>query len=81
MRVFFREHPDGKERVATGFLPKWTLAGPRWPVSSEAISLSSGSDLTVPDKWEQLKSYLKTLRVDQLASLLAADNARLTPFQ
>ena len=81
MRVFFREHPDGKERFATGFLPKWTIAGPKWPVNPGAITPNGGSDLTVPDKWEQLKGYLKTLRVDQLASLLAADNDRLTPFQ
>ncbi|BFM38834.1 nuclear transport factor 2 family protein [Synechocystis sp. LKSZ1] len=81
MRVFFREHPDGKERVATGFLPKWAIAGPQWSISSDAISPSSGSDLAVQDKWEQLKGYLKTLRVDQLASLLVTDNARLTPFQ
>ena len=81
MRVFFREHPDGKERLATGFLPKWAIAGPQWPIDSDVVRASGGSDLTIQDKWEQLRGYLKTLRVDQLASLLVADNARLTPFQ
>jgi hypothetical protein len=33
MRKFFAEHPEGIERAAHGFAPKWSIAGPKWPVS------------------------------------------------
>lgn len=32
MKWFFAEHPHGRDRVASGHAPKWSMAGPRWPV-------------------------------------------------
>jgi ketosteroid isomerase-like protein len=34
MRKFFAEHPDGIARVQQGFVPKWSIAGPKWPIST-----------------------------------------------
>ncbi|BAZ48587.1 hypothetical protein NIES4103_11950 [Nostoc sp. NIES-4103] len=34
MRKHFAEHPEGKERVKNGFVPKWSIAGPKWPIGS-----------------------------------------------
>jgi ketosteroid isomerase-like protein len=33
MRKYFAEHPEGKERVKQGFVPKWAIAGPKWPIN------------------------------------------------
>ena len=33
MRRFYAEHPEGRRRVADGFPPRWSVAGPRWPVT------------------------------------------------
>ena len=30
MKRFYVEHPEGKERVATGFAPKWTRFESKW---------------------------------------------------
>lgn len=30
MKKFYTEHPDGKQRVATGFAPKWSLVESKW---------------------------------------------------
>lgn len=32
MKKYFAEHPEGKARVAQGFAPKWSLAGPKWSI-------------------------------------------------
>ncbi|WP_225895678.1 AtaL-like protein [Dendronalium phyllosphericum] len=32
MKKFFAEHPDAKARIANGFVPKWAIAGPKWPL-------------------------------------------------
>lgn len=32
MKKFFAEHPDAKTRIANGFVPKWAIAGPKWPL-------------------------------------------------
>lgn len=34
MRKFFAENKEGIERVANGFAPKWSMAGPKWPISN-----------------------------------------------
>ncbi|HEY9850432.1 MAG TPA: nuclear transport factor 2 family protein [Leptolyngbyaceae cyanobacterium] len=36
MKRHFAEHPEGKERVAKGFVPKWAIDGPKWPIESPA---------------------------------------------
>jgi hypothetical protein len=32
MKKYFAEHPEGQQRVASGFAPKWSMAGPKWPI-------------------------------------------------
>ncbi len=34
MRKFFAEHPEGIERAAHGYAPKWSIAGPNWPIKA-----------------------------------------------
>jgi hypothetical protein len=34
MRKFFAEHPEGIARVKQGFVPKWAIAGPKWPINT-----------------------------------------------
>ena len=34
MRNFFAQHPEGKRRIAAGYIPKWSIAGPKWQVES-----------------------------------------------
>jgi hypothetical protein len=36
MRKFFAEHPEGIERVKNGFVPKWAIAGPKWPIDAKS---------------------------------------------
>jgi ketosteroid isomerase-like protein len=38
MRKYFAEHPEGIERAASGFAPKWSITGPKWPVRAKAQS-------------------------------------------
>jgi limonene-1,2-epoxide hydrolase len=38
MKKHFAEHPEGKERVKQGFVPKWSIAGPKWPIGSEQVA-------------------------------------------
>jgi len=78
MRKYFAEHPDGQARVSAGFIPKWAIAGPKWPIAKpltadSLLSTAENSELISQDKWEQVKIYLKTLVSDQLATLLASE--------
>ncbi|WP_242039603.1 nuclear transport factor 2 family protein [Anabaena sphaerica] len=66
MRRHFAEHPEGKERVSQGFVPKWSIAGPKWPIGAENTPASS-AQLTVvgelsaaimAEDWEKVKTYL-----------------------
>jgi SnoaL-like domain len=41
MKKFFAEHPEGKERVASGFAPKWSIAGPKWPIGQPGSAASA----------------------------------------
>lgn len=34
MKRFFAEDPEGKARVAAGFVPKWSINGPNWAIAS-----------------------------------------------
>jgi ketosteroid isomerase-like protein len=35
MRKYFAEHPEGVQRAAGGFAPKWSIAGPKWQISQQ----------------------------------------------
>ncbi|BAZ32408.1 hypothetical protein NIES4074_49130 [Cylindrospermum sp. NIES-4074] len=46
MKRFYTEHPEGRERVSTGFAPKWSINRPKWPISAT----SSGDLLSKAEK-------------------------------
>jgi len=68
MRKHFAEHPEGKERVKNGFVPKWSIAGPKWPISSENVANGKFSEQlkavgelaqsVMAQDWEKVKTYL-----------------------
>lgn len=65
MRRHFAEHPEGKERVAKGYVPKWAIDGPKWSIGPETSAFSSQvqvaakiSECVIQGKWEELKDYL-----------------------
>ncbi|HEY6344381.1 MAG TPA: nuclear transport factor 2 family protein [Bryobacteraceae bacterium] len=35
MKKFFSDHKEGIQRVKDGFIPKWHIAGPKWPIRSK----------------------------------------------
>jgi alkylhydroperoxidase/carboxymuconolactone decarboxylase family protein YurZ/catechol 2,3-dioxygenase-like lactoylglutathione lyase family enzyme/ketosteroid isomerase-like protein len=34
MKKHFAEHPEAQERIDQGYVPKWSIAGPKWPIAS-----------------------------------------------
>jgi alkylhydroperoxidase/carboxymuconolactone decarboxylase family protein YurZ/limonene-1,2-epoxide hydrolase/catechol 2,3-dioxygenase-like lactoylglutathione lyase family enzyme len=68
MRQHFAEHPEGKERVKQGFVPKWSIAGPKWPIGSGPVAndklsqqLQAMGELAqsvIGQDWEKVKTYL-----------------------
>ncbi len=78
MRNYFTETLDGQNRVSLGYIPKWSIAGPKWPLSnpnnSSLIStMVNSSDGLGLEKWEQVKTYLKTFVSDQLETLISQE--------
>jgi ketosteroid isomerase-like protein len=67
MKKFFLEHPEGQERIAQGYTPKWAIAGPRWSVHKTVTNDHNGGDVN----WSKVKSYLKGLKLEDLVQLLA----------
>jgi predicted ribosomally synthesized peptide with nif11-like leader len=65
MRKHFAEHPEGKQRVAQGYAPKWSIAGPRWPIGGESQMSSEQlktvgelSQAVMAQDWDKVKSHL-----------------------
>jgi catechol 2,3-dioxygenase-like lactoylglutathione lyase family enzyme/limonene-1,2-epoxide hydrolase len=65
MKKHFIEHPEGKQRVAQGYAPKWSIAGPKWPLGEESQMSSEQlkavgelSQAIMAQDWEKVKSYL-----------------------
>ncbi|WP_242045739.1 MULTISPECIES: nuclear transport factor 2 family protein [unclassified Calothrix] len=66
MRKHFAEHPEGKERVAQGFVPKWSIAGPKWSIGNEngkapSEQLKAVGELSaaiMAEDWATVKTYL-----------------------
>jgi ketosteroid isomerase-like protein len=81
MKKFFLDNPQGQERVAQGYIPKWAIAGPRWAVNNDLNSISmANNNGNIANgnnfNWHQLKSYLKGLKLDDLMQLLSSDSIR-----
>ncbi|MBD2293150.1 nuclear transport factor 2 family protein [Anabaena sphaerica FACHB-251] len=65
MRRHFAEHPEGKQRVAQGFIPKWSIAGPKWSIegntempSAQLAVVGELSAAIMAEDWEKVKTYL-----------------------
>ncbi|MBG1239700.1 Nif11-like leader peptide family RiPP precursor [Nostoc sp. NZL] len=68
MRKHFAEHPEGKERVKNGFVPKWSIAGPKWQIDYENKANDKSSEQlkavgelaqsVMNQDWEKVKTYL-----------------------
>src|ERR1700683_3274388 len=58
MKRFFVEHKEGIERVAAGFIPKWHIAGPKWPIRAKTDILKDFQTALATGKPEVAKSYL-----------------------
>ena len=65
MRKHFAEHPEGKQRVADGYIPKWSIDGPRWSIEEQDRDLSEQltavSELfsgVISQNWPKVKSSL-----------------------
>jgi ketosteroid isomerase-like protein len=81
MKKFFLEHPEGRERIAQGYTPKWAIAGPRWSVGSalETMLTSNGSGNVTNGSevnWQTVKTYLKGLNLTDLVQFLTSDISR-----
>ena len=71
MRNFFAQHPEGKRRVAEGYVPKWSIAGPRWQIDNN----NAQKNTIAPEQLNLVKDYLKDLKLEQLLNLLGTDKA------
>lgn len=68
MRRHFAEHPEAKQRIAQGYVPKWSIAGPKWPInlpteenSQAQAQLQMVGELAQAvgeQNWEKVKFYL-----------------------
>jgi ketosteroid isomerase-like protein len=58
LRKYFSEHKEGIARVAAGFIPKWHIAGPKWPIQSKLEILKDFQGAIATGKPDAAKSYL-----------------------
>ncbi len=65
MKRHFAEHPEGKQRVADGYIPKWSIAGPKWEIAGDAPGSSEQltavgelANAIVAQNWAKVKTYL-----------------------
>jgi limonene-1,2-epoxide hydrolase len=65
MRRHFAEHPEGRQRVEQGYIPKWAIAGPKWSIGSEQNNYSDQlkvvqelSQAIMDENWDKVKTYL-----------------------
>ena len=65
MKRHFAEHPEGKQRVADGYVPKWSIAGPNWEIARDTSASSEQLNATgelanaiVAQDWAKVKTYL-----------------------
>jgi ketosteroid isomerase-like protein len=59
MRKYFAEHPEGIARATHGFPPKWSIAGPKWPITvPKAVIVDAFEAAIRVGNSELFKSYL-----------------------
>ncbi len=67
MKRHFAEHPEGRQRVADGYAPKWSVAGPKCAIAEPAANpkfseqLNAVGELSqaiMAQDWAKVKTYL-----------------------
>ena len=67
MKRHFAEHPEGKQRVADGYPPKWSITGPKWAIGEPETDGKSSEQLNavgelaqavMAQNWAKVKTYL-----------------------
>ncbi len=67
MKRHFAEHPEGKQRVADGYIPKWAISGPKWSIeepvahskfSEQLNAVGELSQAIMSQEWAKVKTYL-----------------------
>ena len=65
MKRHFAEHPEGKQRVADGYGPKWAVAGPKWAIAADNPAATEQfnavgelSQAIMAQDWAKVKTYL-----------------------
>ena len=58
MKRYFIGHEEGIARVANGFAPKWSIAGPKWPVVPKMEILNAFQGAIGAGNWNLVKSFL-----------------------
>jgi ketosteroid isomerase-like protein len=58
MKKYFAEHKEGIARVAAGFIPKWHIAGPKWPIRSKMDILKDFQGALASGNPDAAKSHL-----------------------
>lgn len=76
MRKFFAEHKEGIERVAKGFIPKWHIAGPKWPIRSKSDILKDFQGAIGSGNPAQAKSHLTDNAIIRVGNRLEVTGAQ-----
>jgi ketosteroid isomerase-like protein len=58
MKKYFADHKEGIARVAAGFIPKWNLAGPKWPIRPMTDILKDFQGAIASGNSDSAKSHL-----------------------
>jgi hypothetical protein len=58
MRKYFSDHKEGVQRVAAGLVPKWAIAGPKWPIAPKSEILREFQGALRDGKPDVARSYL-----------------------
>jgi ketosteroid isomerase-like protein len=58
MRKYFSDHKEGVERVAAGLVPKWSIAGPKWPILPKTRILREFQGALRDGKTDVARSWL-----------------------
>jgi FAD/FMN-containing dehydrogenase/ketosteroid isomerase-like protein len=73
MRRYFSEHAEGIQRIANGYAPKWSTAGPKWPTVPKMEVLTDFQGAISAGNWELFKTFLTrdaVLRVGNRAEVI-----------
>lgn len=68
MRKYFAEHKEGVQRVADGFVPKWHIAGPKWPIRSKHDIFLDFQNASRSGNLDVARSYLADRAILRIAN-------------